>query len=101
MKSTALPPIQQWQKFAGGTGAAEGIYSYAFDSSHGEYHVFPAHSRFGRHLGYDLRFAATKFQPVIDGTRRSGLWHELGRFKTPASAVKAARDFDRLAFVGV
>jgi len=101
----SVPPLKQWNTFAGGAGAEEGRYSYSCETRHGEYHIIPVRSRGGRHIGYDLRFAATKFAPVTKfgntWTRHSGLWHELGAFKTPAMAVKAARDFEKVSFVGV
>jgi hypothetical protein len=88
--ATALVPgIAKWTTSAGGTGAAEGKHGYSFRAGiKGEYHIWPF-MRHGRHAGYSLKYAATGGQPR-DG--HSGLWHELGGFRSPAAAAKAARE---------
>lgn len=68
----------RWQTFSGGTGAAEGKHSYSRRMAHGEYHVNPISSHYGRHRGYSATFADTK------GQMGGGLWHTV----TPEGSLK-------------
>lgn len=84
-----VPGIAKWNTFAGGTGAAEGKHSYSYVTGiKGEYHISPFTRKYGRHAGYILRYAATGGQPRGS---HGGLWHDLGTFRSPAAAAKAAR----------
>jgi hypothetical protein len=91
-----IPGIGKWSMYAGGTGAAEGKHSYDFKAGiKGEYHIFPFTTKYGRHAGYLLKYAVTGGQPRGS---HSGLWHDLGKFRSPASAAKAAREHYERSF---
>jgi len=84
----AIPGIAKWHTFAGGTGAAEGKYSYALLVPEGEYKIWPYTTKSGRHAGYHLKFAGTHGRPRGS---HGGLWHDLGEHSSPQKAAKAAR----------
>lgn len=75
-----------WSTFAGGTGAHHGS-SYSARGEFGEYHINPPSSRHG---GYGLQWANTKSFEGHGG--HGGLWHDLGTFRSPAAAKKAAKE---------
>lgn len=85
----AVPGIAKWHMSAGGTGAAPGKHGYSYRPDKGEYHISPFTTKHGRHAGYALQYAATGGQP--HGSH-GGLWHDLGKHSSPASAAKAARE---------
>jgi hypothetical protein len=87
---TTIPPLAQWHMFAGGSSAKEGKHGYVFYAPQDEYHIAPISSRqnVNRHLGYSLKYAATGGAPRGG---HSGLWHDLGMFRSAASAAVAAR----------
>ena len=88
--SVLVPGIAKWSMSTGGTGAAEGKHGYSFRGAiKGEYHIFPFTTRYGRHAGYSLKYAATGGPPRGS---HGGLWHELGTIRSPAAAAKAARE---------
>lgn len=74
----------QWQTYAGGTSAHRGN-SYDARGEFGEYHIWPPQSRFG---SYTLKWANTKGKKAPHG----GLWHELGSFRSPLEAKRAAKE---------
>lgn len=74
-----------WATYAGGTGAHHG-HSYDIRGEWGEYHVTPPQTRHG---DYALMWADTK------GLKGGGLWHHLGRFRSPGMAKSAARKHAR------
>jgi hypothetical protein len=84
-----IPSIGKWGMTAGGTGATEGKHGYTFYPPEGSYHVSPVSSKFGRHIGYHLQFAATHGRPK--GTH-GRLWHDLGMHRSPQLAIKAAKE---------
>lgn len=74
-----------WHTYAGGTSAHHG-YSYDNTGPWGHYTIDPP--RLGsRFRGYRLMWANTKGAPAP----HSGLWHELGRFRSPQAAKGAAK----------
>lgn len=83
----AVPGVTKWSMYAGGTSAAKGKYGYTFAVPQGEYHISPFTTKFGRHAGYSLKFAATGERPRGSG---GGLWHDLGNHRSPQSAASAA-----------
>ena len=78
----------KWHTFAGGTGAHHGS-SYAAYGLWGEYHISPPQHRGGN---YRLKWANTHGMPAPHG----GLWHDLGSFRSPNNAKKAAADHIKL-----
>ena len=85
-----VPGIAKWDMSAGGTGAAPGKHGYSYRAGiKGEYHIWPISTKYGRHAGYKLDYAATGGQPRGS---HGGLWHDLGTFRSPAAAAKAARE---------
>ena len=84
-----IPGIAKWNMSAGGTSAAAGKHGYSYRPDKGEYHIWPHTTRYGRHAGYVLKYAATGGPPRGS---HGGLWHELGSFRSPAGAAKAARE---------
>lgn len=92
----SVPGIAKWMRFAGGTGAAEGKYSYTFEVPEGTYYVDPIASSRGRHLYYKVKFAATHKRPA---SSHGGLWHEVrGEFSSPGKAASAAAHHHSTAF---
>lgn len=84
----SVPGLAQWHQSEGGTGAAPGKKGYSWRTEHGFYHVTPI-SRGGRHVGYMLDFANS---PSSGGKYLGrGLHVQLGTFRSPAEAVKTAR----------
>lgn len=90
-----IPGIAKWGTAGGGAGENR-RYSYTFYNGNGEYHIWPVQTRTGRPNGYTLKYAASRGK--TPRTRHSGLWHELGSFRSPAAAAKAARLFDTAEF---
>lgn len=75
-----------WATYAGGTSAAPGKYSYQIEPKPGVvYDIAPITTRYGRHAGYRLWIA----DPT--GKSGSGLWHDLGTFRSPQAAKGAAK----------
>lgn len=75
-----------WSVFAGGTGAAEGKHSYSIRPAAGvAYYIQPVTTQYGRHRGYLLQ------QSDQTGRSGPGLWRDLGMFRSPNAAKKAAR----------
>ena len=72
-----------WATYAGGTGAHHG-HSYDIRGAAGEYHVWPPSTRRG---GYSLMWANTRGLAAP----HSGLWHDLGTFRSPQAAKSAAK----------
>lgn len=73
-----------WHTSAGGTGAHHGN-GYSARGDFGEYHIWPPGSRFG---SYSLKWANTTGRPAAHG----GLWHNLGSFRSPNEAKRAAKE---------
>jgi hypothetical protein len=86
---SAVPGIAKWDMAAGGTSAARGKRSYSYRAVKGEYHIWPYTTKYGRHAGYALKYAATGGPPR---SSHGGLWHDLGSHSSPAGAAKAARE---------
>jgi hypothetical protein len=82
-----LPGLAAWSMHAGGTCAAPGKHGYSFRTSFGTYHIDPYSSPQGRHRGYLLAFSND-----LGKVEQPGLWRQLGSFRSPQAAVKAARD---------
>jgi hypothetical protein len=78
--------VLKWNTFAGGTGAHHGS-SYSARGAFGEYHIWPPSTRFG---SYSLQWANNTGRRAAHG----GLWHDLGRFRSPNAAKKAAREHE-------
>jgi hypothetical protein len=76
----------KWHTSAGGTGAHHGR-TYSARGAFGEYHIWPPSTRFG---SYSLQWANTTGRRAAHG----GLWHDLGRFRSPNAAKKAAREHE-------
>lgn len=92
--SESIPSISKWLTFAGGTGAAPDKYSYSWNTAHGTYHIWPVSNTAGRHIGYSVKFA-NQPDPRRDGkSLGQGLWIDLGRHKTPATAARVCREHD-------
>jgi hypothetical protein len=72
-----------WNTYAGGTGAHHGR-SYDAKGSFGEYHINPPTRRGG---SYSLKWANTNSLPAA----HRGLWHDLGKYRSPAAAKSMAR----------
>lgn len=101
--SRAVPGIAGWDMFAGGTSAAPGKHSYAFNMGghqHGEtaYHIDPVSNRHGRHQGYQLKaFGVTPsgragwFSIMPNGEEATFLTAPL--YRSPAQAASAARRY--------
>ena len=89
--NSVIPGISKWGMFAGGIGAAEGKHAYTWTMDYGTYHIDPFTTKWGRHAGYLVRFSSSgKNQPAkLSG----GLWHDLGKVRSPAEGVKKAREF--------
>jgi len=89
----AVPGINDWNQFAGGTSAAEGKHSYQFNHPTGQtYSIDPISNQYGRHRGY--RLGVYPAQAGLHGTiDQSG--NEQSMFaplhRTPAQAVTAAK----------
>lgn len=75
-KRKSNPPLsfQNWHTFAGGTGAAEGKYSYQWTEPNGvtQWNINPVSGSSGRHRGYQLTVFALPGHPswrwiAIDG----------------------------------
>lgn len=79
--------VNKWSMSAGGTGAAEGKHGYTFTAPEGTYYISPFTTRYGRHAGYLLKFAATGGQPRGGS---GGLWHDLGTHRSPQGAASTA-----------
>lgn len=94
--SALIPSIGEWHMHAGGTGSPD-KHGYTLHPPEGSYYIDPVSNQHGRHIGYVCRFAATGGKGA-GANRHSGLWHDIGMFKTPASAVKAAKIFHASAF---
>ena len=97
MKSkTAKPAIKlDWHTYAGGTFAKEGTHSYDAKGWFGEFHVWPpqlrAQGERRRTRGYLVQWANSTGLAVTH--THAGLWHDVGVFRSPAIAKKAARDY--------
>ena len=77
----------EWHTFAGGTGAFNPSHnSYSTRGNYGEYHIDPPQRRGG---AYSLKWANTRSASGHGG--HSGLWHDLGHFRSPAQAKSAAK----------
>jgi hypothetical protein len=74
------PMRLKWHQAAGGTGAHHG-HSYTAHGDFGEYHIWPPTTRHG---SYHLMWADTR------SLESRGLWHDLGRFRSPNEAKGAA-----------
>lgn len=81
-----IPGLAKWSMHAGGTGAAPGKHGFTFPASFGTYHLDPHSTARGRHLGYLLAFSNE-----LGKVEQPGLWRELGSFRSPQTAIKAAR----------
>src|SRR6185312_15720030 len=93
---TAKPAIKlDWHTYAGGTSAREGTHSYDAKGWFGEFHVWPpqlpAQGERRRTRGYLVQWANSKGLVVTH--TNAGLWHDVGVFKSPAIAKKAACDY--------
>jgi hypothetical protein len=88
--STEIGSLKSWHTFAGGTSAAAGKHSYQYPltNRHGEhvgdYHISPFTTKTGRHAGYSLKFTDK------EARLGKGLWHDVGTFRSPQKAAKAA-----------
>jgi hypothetical protein len=82
-----IPGLAAWPTYAGGTCAASGKHGYCFRTTFGTYHIDPYSSPEGRHRGYLLAFSNE-----LGKVEQPGLWRQLGSFRSPHAAVKAARD---------
>lgn len=82
-----IPGLAAWSMHAGGTGAAPGKHGYTFTASFGTYHIDPYSTPHGRHRGYLLAFTNERGK-----VEQPGLWWELGSFRSPQAAGKAARE---------
>jgi hypothetical protein len=75
-----------WHIYSGGTGAHHG-HSYDTRGDYGEYHIWPPSTRYG---SYHLKWANTTGRVAPHG----GLWHDLGSYRSPQAAKKAAKDHE-------
>jgi hypothetical protein len=65
----AIPPLKDWQIYAGGISSAPGKNSFKFCSEKGEYYIDPiCFPKSNKHRGYMVKFADTK------GILAAGLW---------------------------
>jgi hypothetical protein len=85
---TAMAAKLTWHQYAGGTSAHHG-HSYSAYGLFGEFHIWPPSSRGG---SYSLRWANTNGMPAAHG----GLWHDLGKFRSPAAAKSAAKEYVKM-----
>src|SRR4051812_35454918 len=89
----------EWATYGGGTAALPGKNSYDTKGWYGEFHVWPPSRDPGNGRlspDYKLQWANTTGMPAP----RPGLWHDLGKFRSPASAQKAAREYVERNFAG-
>jgi hypothetical protein len=82
-----IPGLAAWSMYAGGTAAAPGKHGYSLRTSFGTYHIDPYSTREGRHRGYLLAFTNE-----LGKVEQPGLWRQIGSFRSPQAAVKAARE---------
>jgi hypothetical protein len=76
--------VNPWSMTAGGTGAHHG-HGYTHTTSEaGDYHVWPPSTRRG---GYSLKWANIRGLAAP----HTGLWHDLGTFRSPNAAKGAAK----------
>jgi hypothetical protein len=75
-----------WNTFAGGTSAHHGS-SYGSKGEYGDYTIDPPQRRGG---SYHLMWANTTNREAPHG----GLWHDLGHYRSPQAAKKAAKEHE-------
>jgi hypothetical protein len=80
-----------WKTYAGGFYAREGAHSYDARGWFGHVVVEPPLTKLGRGSDYVVRWANT-YGLAVRGLS-SGLWHDVGKARTPQSAQARAREY--------
>ncbi len=83
--------LKNWNFYAGGTGVPRGVHSYDLYVPVGQYVIDPVTSAWGRFRGYRLTFLDSKGMLVGIGAG-AGLWKDLGMFRDPRKAARAAEE---------
>lgn len=89
-----LPGISGWNRYAGGTAAAEGKYSYDIRKNGVQWSIQPVSYQNGRHMGYTLWAFGLPKESGYVWFDRTGAKNYVGRglFNSPQSAAKVARE---------
>ncbi len=98
----ALPALSSWNRYAGGTSAAEGKHSYDFytgairDGGR-QYSISPYTTKYGRHAGYLLSvFPGRNHGHAGIAPDGREIMHSMREtsYRSPQAAVTAARKYE-------